>query len=93
MDVYYIDKISRGTFLSLVSSYKKGTYLDNPRAQKYIKYRQVDHFRMEFDNPIPICIDGEIKGAKSVDFTAIPRAFNFVVPKGCELLFKTDKDN
>ena len=88
MDVYYIDKVSRFTFLSLVSSYKKGTYLQNKRAMKYIKYKQLDHFKMEFDAPIPICIDGEIKGAKTVDFTAIPRGFNFVVPKGCELIYK-----
>ena len=93
MDVYFINKISRLTFLSLVSSYKKGTYLDNPRAQKYITYKQVHHFKMEFDAPIPICIDGEIKGAKSVDFTAVPNGFNFVVPKGCELIYKTAEDN
>ena len=92
MDVYYIDKVSRFTFLSLVSCYKKGTYLQNKRALKYIKYQQVKHFKMEFDNPIPICIDGEIKGAKSVDFTAVPNAFNFVIPKGCELLYKKDKE-
>ena len=39
---------------------------------------------MEFDEPIPICIDGEISGAKTIDFTVIPHAFNFVLPKGTE---------
>ena len=45
------------------------------------------HFRMEFDTPIAICIDGEIKGAKSVDFEVVKNALNFVVPKGCELKY------
>ena len=43
---------------------------------------------MEFDTPIPICIDGEIKGAKTVDFEVVRNAFNFVVPKGSELKYK-----
>jgi diacylglycerol kinase family enzyme len=43
---------------------------------------------MEFDTPIPICIDGEIKGAKNIDFEVVPKAFNFVIPKGSELKYK-----
>ena len=42
---------------------------------------------MEFDNPIPICIDGEIKGAKTIDFSVVKNAFNFVIPKGCDMLY------
>ena len=85
-DVCAIDKVSRLTFLSLVGSYKKGTYFENKRAMRVINHRQVSHFRMEFDAPIPICIDGEIRGAKNVEFTMLPEAVNFVVPKGSELI-------
>lgn len=87
-DVCAIDKVSRFTFLSLVGSYKKGTFLENARALKVIKHKQASHFRMEFDAPAPICIDGEIKGAKTVDFSIVPKATRFVIPKGCELLYK-----
>lgn len=90
MDVCAIDKISRFTFVSLVSSYKKGTYLDNAKAMRYIRHRRVPHFKMEFDTPVAICIDGEIKGAKSVDFEVVKNALNFVVPKGCELKYKNE---
>lgn len=83
LDVTAIDKVSRLTFISLVGSYKNGTYLDKAAA-KVFHHRQVPHFRMEFDAPIPICIDGEIKGAKNIDFSVVPGAFNFVIPKGCE---------
>ncbi len=88
LDVCAIDKISRLTFVTLVGSYKNGTYLENPHAMKYIRHRRVTHFKMEFDTPIPICIDGEIKGAKTMDFEVVKNAFNFVVPKGCALKYK-----
>ncbi len=84
LDVTAIDKVSRLTFISLVGSYKNGTYLESKAAAKVFHHRQVPHFRMEFDAPIPICIDGEIKGAKNIDFSVVPGAFNFVIPKGCE---------
>lgn len=89
-DICSINKVSRLTFLSLVSMYKKGTYLDNKRASKVIDYKQAEHFKMEFDEPIPICIDGEIKGAKNVDFSIVKNGFNFVVPKGSKLLYNDE---
>ena len=91
LDVCAINKVSRVTFLSLVSAYKKGTYLNNKRAKKVFDYRQVPHFKMEFEEPVPICIDGEIKGARTIDFEVVSNAFNFVVPKGCDLIYKSPK--
>ena len=90
MDIAIIKKVSRFTFISLVGSYKKGTYINNSRAQKYITYKRVPHFKMEFEEPIPICVDGEIKGAKNIDFTVVRNAFNFVIPKGSEMKFKQE---
>ena len=88
LDVCAINKISRATFISLVKSYKNGTYLQSKRAMKVIRHRRVPHFKMEFESPLPICIDGEIKGAKTIDFSVVRNAMNFVVPKGCELKYK-----
>lgn len=82
MDLCIIKKVSLFKFLSLVGSYKKGRHLENKRAQKVINYRRVSHFKMEFDEPLPICIDGEIKGAKNIEFSVIKNGFNFVIPKG-----------
>ncbi len=90
MDICAIDKISRRTFLSLVRSYKSGEYLNNKSALKYIHHKRVSHFRMEFNAPVPICIDGEIKGAKNIDFKVVKNGFNFVIPKGSDFKFKKD---
>ena len=46
---------------------------------------------MEFEEPQPICIDGEVSNAKTVEFTVIPGAFNFVIPKGAALRFPSKK--
>ncbi len=81
LDVCVIKKITRRKFLSLVGTYKKGLHVGNPKAEKYIRYFRVPHFKMEFQSPVPICIDGEIKGAKTVDFTVVRNAFNFIIPK------------
>lgn len=92
MDICIIDKIPRLRFLRLVRFYKRGTYLENEAAMKIIRYRRVPHFRMEFEAPLPICIDGEIMGAKSLEFTVVKNGFNFVIPKGSDLKFKTVED-
>ena len=85
MDIAIIKKISRFSFIGLVGDYKKGTYLDNPKALKYITYKRVPHFKMEFDSPVPICVDGEIKGSRTIDFSIVPNGVNFVIPKGSSL--------
>ncbi len=91
MDVAAINKISRFTLFGLLRAYKKGTYLEKKRAQKHFIHKRVSHFKMEFKEPLPICIDGEIKGAKNIDFTVMKNAFNFVIPKGSDFKFKENK--
>lgn len=86
LEICAINKISRLTLLKLIKSYKNGTYLENPKAMKYINYKRVSHFKMEFNHPVAICIDGEIKGAKTIDFTVEKNAFNFVIPKGSDFI-------
>lgn len=88
LDICIVDKVSIFKFLSLVRAYKKGKHLTNKRAQKIMSYKRTNHFRMEFEAPVPICVDGEIKGAKTIDFSVVPNGFKFVVPKGCEYKYK-----
>ena len=89
LDICAVNKISRFTFVKLVGSYKKGTHLVNKHTKKIIAYKQTPHFKMEFETPLPICIDGEIKGAKNIDFSVVPNGFKFVVPKDCSLKYST----
>ncbi len=86
LDISAIDKISHFKLLSLVKCYRNGSYLENKKALTITHHKRTPHFKMEFDSPVPICIDGEIKGAKTIDFSVIANAFNFVVPKGSDFI-------
>ena len=89
VDICAVKKISRFTLLKIVKAYKNGTYLEIPGIEKIAKYKRVSHFKMEFPSPEPICIDGEIKGAMSIDFEVLPKGFNFVIPRGSDFKYKT----
>lgn len=91
LDVCFINKIGRLQFLSFVTQYKNGTYIKSARIMKFVKYEKLTHLKMEFDCPIPVCMDGEIISAKDLDIEIIPHAFNFVIPKGCSFKYQKTK--
>ena len=82
INVCSVKKVSRLTLLRFINSYKKGTHLEKEKIKKYFLTKEATHFKIEFSSPVPICVDGEIKGAMTVDVEVIPKAFNFVIPKG-----------
>jgi len=92
MDVCVVDKITRLKFISMVSKYKKGTFLKDEKIMQSLRYRQVPHFRMEFEESIPVCIDGEIKTSQAIDFSVVKDGVQFVIPKGCSLKYKKVSD-
>ena len=85
----FVNNYLLNTFFLKISTFFIG--LEKKRAQKLFVHKRVSHFRLEFKEPLPICIDGEIKGAKNIDFTVVPKAFNFVIPKGSDFKFKENK--
>lgn len=87
LDICVIKKVTRPAFLRLVGCYKDGTFLVKKSAQKFFRYIRTNHFKMEFEDNQPICIDGEISNSKTVEFTVVPGGFNFVIPKGSQLLY------
>ena len=86
IDICSIKKVSRFTFIKLVKSYKDGTYVNNENAREYFNLKRASHFKMEFEKPTPICIDGEIKGAKSIDISVVSNAFKFVIPQSSNFI-------
>ena len=77
-DVNIIEKISRLTFISLVSSYKAGTHLET--AAKYITYRQSKTLTLSFDTETLVCVDGELSTATELSISIVPEAARFVLP-------------
>ena len=90
-DVNIIEKISRLTFISLISSYKAGTHLET--AAKYITYRQSKTLTMSFDEETLICVDGETSMAKELSVAIVPNATRFVLPAGVRCVSSKDSVN
>ena len=82
MDVALIKKVSRLRFLSLLSSYKKGTYQEKEVLAPLLISRRVKNLRIRFSSLTGICIDGEITHATAVSIETAPRAVRFLVPNG-----------
>lgn len=81
-DLCLIDKVSRFTFLRLLSSYRKGTHLDSPLGKNIIRYMQTDALSIKFHEPVGICMDGEIVYDDHADFSIMHDAIAFSVPVG-----------
>lgn len=82
MEVSVVKKVSRLTFLRLVSGYKKGEHVLN-----YNKYRKVSTYTrskeayVKAPNNLTISIDGEIFYAKELKIKVLEKAINFVIPE------------
>lgn len=88
LEVCLAKPLSRLTFLKLVSVYKNGKHLDDPRFEKYIVYRRCKKVEVFSDEGFAFTVDGEI--VETTHFTAEVRegAVSFGVPKGAECIIK-----
>ena len=84
-DLCVIKKMTRTRFLRLVSSYKDGTYIDNPSVQSFLSYTQTPTARLLFSAPVSICVDGENEMTDHVELSCVPGALAFSIPAGAQL--------
>ncbi len=85
LDLCLIRKVSRVKFLRLVSSYRAGTHLENPLCRDVIRYHQTPSVHFAFEEPVSICVDGEIEMTDHVEIRAVQAAFTFSLPAGSVL--------
>jgi len=86
VDSLFIDYISTIKFLSLVSSYKKGTHIV-PKNEDILSAKTCKTLDMKFDGNQSISIDGELHEVNgTLHVEAIPHALKFLLPKGSEPL-------
>ncbi len=82
LEVCFVRPLSRTRFLRLVSTYRAGRHLDDPRFEKYIIYRRAKHVHFSSEKAFDITVDGELIPGKSFDVEVLPHALTFVVPEG-----------
>lgn len=85
LDVLLVYPLSRRKFLSVVGMYKKGTLLDDTRAEELLRFERCKNIQIIPAKETMYCSDGEIFSAKEVTFSVDAGAICFSAPKGCRL--------
>ncbi len=81
LDILIVSKVSRATFLRLVSDYRKGTHIDEngevvERFRKFVEYRRAKKIRISGINFL--CADGEIEPAQTIEAEIVPNALRIL---------------
>ena len=80
LDVCLVTPISRFTFIKLLTPYKAGKHLDDPKFAKYITYRRGKSVRVVAPEGFAFSLDGEIVYKNDFTIEICPAAVRFAVP-------------
>ena len=81
LEVCLVHPVSHLTFIKLISVYKKGMHLDNPKFEKILKYRRGKSVRIEAPAGFVYSFDGELIEQNEFTAEVVPSAIRFAVPK------------
>lgn len=82
IDLCFVNRVSRFQFLTMISKYKNGTYIDSKRIMKYAEYHKCKSASIDFDGEQSLCIDGEITKMSRLEIEICPKIFRLSLPKG-----------
>ncbi len=80
LEICVVRPLSRFTFVKLLTPYKEGVYLDDPKFQKYITYRRGRSVRVQAPEGFAFSLDGEIVYKNDFTIEICPAAIRFAVP-------------
>ena len=80
LEVCLVTPISRFTFVKLLTPYKKGEHLDDPRFEKHITYRRGKSVHVEAPEGFAFSLDGEIVYKNDFTIEICPAAIRFAIP-------------
>lgn len=82
MSVNVVKNITRMQFIGLLPHYMKGTFLNLPNIGEVILTKACKNVKVTpLSGDFRICCDGEIFSAGETEFTVVPGAFQFVLPR------------
>ncbi len=81
IDLVVVNKVGRIKFIKLISKYEKGLHLNNPKFEKLIFYKQVKNLKIESNEDMVVCIDGEIFHWKEVVIENIKHGIKMLMPR------------
>lgn len=81
MDISMVNNIPRRAFISLFSSYSKGTHLQRSGIDKILAYKQSKSLSIvPKAGSLRLCTDGEILETKGIKLEVEPLALDFIIP-------------
>ena len=82
LDMLMIKNVTRVRFLSLVGSYKSGSFVNDAKARRVIDYAKVQNVRYTFHGVQSICVDGELFDVSELEIGVAKKALCLIVPDG-----------
>ena len=83
LEFFIVKEVKLYEFPSLIMKYAKGNWRALPQEKLY--HVIGNHIEIETPEPIVVNIDGEALYSDHINFTLVPAAVNFIVPKGMKM--------
>lgn len=80
IEVGYCKTTTLMGFLGMLKIYTLGKHLDDPKVSRHFIYRQSKTVDVHSDNPIELCLDGEMLPGNDFHMEIIPQAISFIIP-------------
>ncbi len=82
IDINIIRDVSRCRFVSLLASYRKGTFLQKRGIGKIVSSEKCKRISVTAEEGrVKICVDGEIYEVTRADFEILPASFKLALPR------------
>ena len=83
MEVFVVKEVKLYEFPGLIGKYSKGNWRAIP--EKKLMHFYTDRILIETPEPVVVNVDGEAIYSDRINFTLVPAAVNFIVPKGLSI--------
>ena len=75
-----VNRVTRLELVKLVSAYRKGEHMTDPRFEPYINCAKCRTLTIKAPEGMAICLDGEMSFGKQLDVEMCPGALEIIVP-------------
>ncbi len=82
LDIILVRAISRFKLLNLVSAYREGRHIYDPRFEKFITITKAKNIKITSEKDFNLNSDGEVRRCNSVEFSIAHKAAKFNLPRG-----------
>lgn len=80
-EICLVKPVSRPRFVTLMSAYKNGTHLEDPRFTSYIQYRQGSVVEVEGGPDFAVSLDGEVVEGTRFRVEVVRQGLRFAMPQ------------